>query len=268
MLSLPSGVCRGAIPAQAGSTNAEQRRLDMIEGHPRAGGEHTSYVTPVEPALGPSPRRRGAQAVAVDQGSGSGGHPRAGGEHTPTRGAPVSDLGPSPRRRGAQDRPSLIADLRGPSPRRRGALRQGAPRRVARGAIPAQAGSTRPARGSNGSGRGHPRAGGEHSAKASEELARRGPSPRRRGAHPSAGGPPAAAGAIPAQAGSTWSSTRPRSASGGHPRAGGEHSAAFTDDGPEPGPSPRRRGALVPRHIGHDQPGAIPAQAGSTCAGR
>ena len=193
----------GLIPARAGSTTQADRRATEQRAHPRASGEHLRHGGAPSWGVGSSPRERGARrrvrlrqrpgrliparagSTLVDHAHAGSrpAHPRASGEHQPP--------------------PEERARIWGSSPRERGAHRAIAGAEVARGLIPARAGSTRQVRSGCGSTRAHPRASGEHQRASNCSAWRRGSSPRERGARRMQVPLDHRAGLIPAGAGST-----------------------------------------------------------------
>ena len=202
-LDKPSGI----IPADAGSTQPVDRELDIIRDHPRGCGEHGAPPYSVAPWPGSSPRMRGAPTTApspmrscriIPADAGStwaacpsrrpwGDHPRGCGEHRVCPVVSYSAPGSSPRMRGARGM-STISITR-------------------TGIIPADAGSTNGALGSQLQEQDHPRGCGEHAG-------RRTPPPWK-----------------------PWD----------HPRGCGEHVTAFARDICHQGSSPRMRGAPAPK---------------------
>ncbi len=175
-------ILAGTIPACAGSTDSGRCTRRPDRDHPRVRGEHTWSRHKLGPVLGPSPRARGAPGAAalaarevgtipacagstrpaITRRRLSRDHPRVRGEHSATALSTGSARGPSPRARGAQV--ALIGDG------------------VARGTIPACAGSTAPQHRLRRPHRDHPRVRGEHSPSCRARHSRWGPSPRARGA--------------------------------------------------------------------------------------
>ena len=108
------------IPARAGKTTRQTRRIRSLAAHPRAGGENLPPPSTCSPPNGSSPRGRGkpcnpptpmlttglipARAGKTGRGLPNHGpgqaHPRAGGENVPMRKRPLAVLGSSPRGRG------------------------------------------------------------------------------------------------------------------------------------------------------------------------
>ena len=132
---------RGIIPACAGSTARSRMVRPARRDHPRVRGEHSLASPRRSRHQGSSPRARGAHAAPYPPG-GAGDHPRVRGEHSIAPCTRTTTWGSSPRARGARLRDRY--------------------RSVARGIIPACAGSTRcPACLSARSGD-HPRVRGEH----------------------------------------------------------------------------------------------------------
>ena len=112
---------RGIIPAYAGSTHEDLRRLQVDRHHPRIRGEHAPSRIRLGKSIGSSPHTRGAPrrrrprggpgriipayagstaATAVKQ-TPLGDHPRIRGEHYRWRRFCISGLGSSPHTRGA-----------------------------------------------------------------------------------------------------------------------------------------------------------------------
>ncbi len=254
---------QGTIPARAGSRWARCRGRGACRDHPRAGGEQVVRLADLHPSVGPSPRGRGAEvhadrprlvpgtipARAGSRGRGSArrrrprDHPRAGGEQRPTLLGPSTAAGPSPRGRGAQRRPDRA--LHG------------------HGTIPARAGSRRGGPSGRGGAGDHPRAGGEQRTHVRVATAEEGPSPRGRGAAARRRDSWPLRGTIPARAGSSGHSPPSSARRRDHPRAGGEQHQGRDAVKPDTGPSPRGRGAELHHTRQRQQPGTIPARAGS-----
>ncbi len=255
----------GIIPADAGSTQRRAPGVLALRDHPRGCGEHKSLCAMTTSFAGSSPRMRGAQkkprplsatSGIIPADAGSTGpraarsgcpwdHPRGCGEHV------------SPNERG------VIAP--GSSPRMRGARRYQSRCGAAPGIIPADAGSTGPARRSGSSAPDHPRGCGEHRVCALPENVDPGSSPRMRGARTRAYRSSSRIGIIPADAGSTESLRGGLLALGDHPRGCGEHRVCALPENVDPGSSPRMRGAPVVLLFSLWLLGIIPADAGSTC---
>ena len=177
--------------------------MGVCPDHPRVGGEHQVTKPWAAPAIGSSPRWRGAQLGATRDdlpdgiipalagstvqrvGGYSAGqdHPRVGGEHDPVRRVARAAEGSSPRWRGALLEPSERAHVEG--------------------IIPALAGSTWPSRASGRPSPDHPRVGGEHVPISVPSSLYSGSSPRWRGAHWEREGDAYRERIIPALAGST-----------------------------------------------------------------
>ena len=130
--------------------------------------------------------------------------------------------------------------------------------------IPADAGSTAPARRWSRSPQDHPRGCGEHWAAVNLNDPITGSSPRMRGAPMMADTRRPIPWIIPADAGSTVAQTNPVIEEKDHPRGCGEHSRARVPSRSLDGSSPRMRGARLPNHQHRDSPRIIPADAGST----
>ena len=255
---------RGTIPALAGSTRSHMAVADRTRDHPRAGGEHAWFLNPLNADVGPSPRWRGARRDARYGEAGCGTIPALAGS-TPPAGRRPTATRDHPRAGGEHDlRFDQVDQHGGPSPRWRGALALVVVDPVAGGTIPALAGSTPPIKSGLSPPWDHPRAGGEHLINPTGLPIRLGPSPRWRGARPPGPARRLRGGTIPALAGSTPATTAARPSARDHPRAGEEHTTSVPAAVPDPGPSPRWRGARA-------QPGrrgtagrTIPALAGST----
>ena len=110
----------------------------------------------------------------------------------------------------------------------------------------------------------HPRVCGEHSAMRQVPALTKGSSPRMRGALCAAPPPVDPARIIPAYAGSTTWMASIQVPTKDHPRVCGEHSASERHPTPEPGSSPRMRGALMATIQSSYRCRIIPAYAGST----
>ncbi len=222
------------------------------------------FESPGMPAVGSSPRARGALPEALPVCGPGGIIPASAGSTPPVRSGPRS-LWDHPRERGEHD--SSICFSRsaiGSSPRARGALVDVGDGRLPAGIIPASAGSTSDTHTVFPPVTDHPRERGEHPAHRQGVRARRGSSPRARGARGDRSHSQLRAGIIPASAGSTlrWGGQRHRCAD--HPRERGEHILALTDAIEALGSSPRARGAQRRSDPHQPRPGIIPASAGST----
>ena len=252
------------IPALAGSTRRWPCRASCGEDHPCVGGEHCAAAIEPGETYGSSPRWRGARssglrcdvvAGIIPALAGSTArvapvpsairdHPRVGGEHAPLFSANQDALGSSPRWRGA------------PSEVLKGAEENGI--------IPALAGST-PTRSMRAACRtDHPRVGGEHGWGLGGEGGACGSSPRWRGARLVHGEDPQGLRIIPALAGSTILADHSPGPQTDHPRVGGEHRGNAYNLIHSFGSSPRWRGAPGANVPLRDDPGIIPALAGST----
>ena len=110
----------------------------------------------------------------------------------------------------------------------------------------------------------HPRAGGENQDVRLDVRLPSGSSPRGRGKRVFLTSRVCQVGLIPARAGKTCPKTTPRSGRPAHPRAGGENVPPLTGISILFGSSPRGRGKLQHRRVGHDGRGLIPARAGKT----
>ena len=114
---------------------------------------------------------------------------------------------------------------------------------VARGIIPADAGSTALASGRPTALKDHPRGCGEHATIILNSPCNRGSSPRMRGAHGRVGIALVVDGIIPADAGSTCGVSLRFVFERDHPRGCGEHLMTVWDVFQFEGSSPRMRGA-------------------------
>ena len=236
----------GIIPADAGSTASPLALMRSEWDHPRGCGEHPASMCRPRIRTGSSPRMRGAllraqlhvdhgRIIPADAGSTVSypvaylriqDHPRGCGEHSGGRTCDGDDGGSSPRMRGAQQ------------PLRRQVLGSGI--------IPADAGSTPPARATACWCRDHPRGCGEHCSLVSNTRSTSGSSPRMRGALNMWKAKPDDERIIPADAGSTEYPRQSVPAHTDHPRGCGEHSVAMRTKPLLRGSSPRMRGALRP----------------------
>ena len=152
----------------------------------------------------------------------------------------------------------------GSSPHTRGA-RGGLRRpRLARGIIPAYAGSTAAGFGSSAAPRDHPRIRGEHSQESRRFSSFMGSSPHTRGAPGEIQTHPPLCGIIPAYAGSTCNSAWRSPGTRDHPRIRGEHCVCSVLSSYVLGSSPHTRGALEVLLMPSAMVGIIPAYAGST----
>ena len=193
----------GIIPACAGSTSAPASGSRGSRDHPRVRGEHLIAGVPRAAAVGSSPRARGAHDVEEHQPQEDGIIPACAGSTAP---ATVWTPRPRdhPRVRGEHAFEEMQRRFRtGSSPRARGAQRGTGLLRVARGIIPACAGSTVFRVFVGCLIWDHPRVRGEHLHWVTEHGDDVGSSPRARGARDQAHLRPRAGGIIPACAGST-----------------------------------------------------------------
>ena len=187
-------------------------------------GEHLISLIALMRDWGSSPHARGARARPARRTTCPRDHPRMRGEHRLACSMPIERQGSSPHARGA---PSFV--LLEP---------------LARGIIPACAGSTDAHRGEDDWPWDHPRMRGEHPTSSLSVLRLPGSSPHARGARPRGNPLRPAQGIIPACAGSTilWCSLH-------------RHTK---------GSSPHARGALARALVRARALGIIPACAGST----
>ena len=239
---------RGIIPAYAGSTAGRRRRCRGRQDHPRIRGEHRRPVCLGGAGGGSSPHTRGALVSSSGNFHSDTDHPRIRGEHSSW---------------------SIFESYgQGSSPHTRGAPTAARPRFWRRGIIPAYAGSTAPRRTGRFGRTDHPRIRGEHRILKKGLSLYGGSSPHTRGALIHTEDRIDVTGIIPAYAGSTSSRSAQISPRRDHPRIRGEHltwwaAAPMTD-----GSSPHTRGALGDPGYDLDDPGIIPAYAGSTPTGR
>ncbi len=236
----------GIIPAYAGSTGACRTSCTAARDHPRICGEHSSGWYAASMWSGSSPHMRGAPLRELARQQLAGIIPAYAG----STGFQAGFAGPSwdhPRICGEH----IAADVRklaqtGSSPHMRGAQRVGGLRELARGIIPAYAGSTRARATRRGRWRDHPRICGEHLAVEGREGEQR--------------------GIIPAYAGSTARTAESAARGWDHPRICGEHLEGATAAPSSSGSSPHMRGAQATLRIIVAGLGIIPAYAGSTAA--
>ena len=260
----PLGGTRGIIPAYAGSTGLG--RVPRADGrdHPRIRGEHSYVPERFGAGVGSSPHTRGAHPF--DQGADdvlriipayagstsrlsalnvkSPDHPRIRGEHPMRNTDPHGRAGSSPHTRGARVQVRIL--------------------RVARGIIPAYAGSTFQGVDGVGGHGDHPRIRGEHSGEGFDRRGLLGSSPHTRGARVAGVGRCLLIGIIPAYAGSTWNPQATLRWRPDHPRIRGEHTIASLGEEKRLGSSPHTRGARSPGLTSLRSGRIIPAYAGST----
>ena len=141
---IPDGsACReGIIPAYAGSTPGDSRRLRFLRDHPRIRGEHAGFVVKLTIAGRIIPAYAGSTRRRLAGGDWRADHPRIRGEHGGGIAEAVARHGSSPHTRGARCSPDSCR----PAPR----------------IIPAYAGSTDGARHRLPHTGDHPRIRGEH----------------------------------------------------------------------------------------------------------
>ena len=156
------------------------------------------------------------------------------------------------------------AKREGSSPRMRGTLNTVTTRHSHTGIIPAHAGNTSSTGGWRKRARDHPRACGEHICNNPCLAKLRGSSPRMRGTLGAFARPKQNRGIIPAHAGNTLFFYKDIKIIWDHPRACGEHGAAFDNLDAQRGSSPRMRGTLVISDVDSLPLGIIPAHAGNT----
>ena len=254
----------GIIPACAGSTKSSSARGSQGGDYPRMRGEHHREARRIASFRGSSPHARGALLHLVGELGPGGIIPACAGSTQRCHGA-RQDVRDHPRMRGEHILPDTSHALSGgSSPHARGALDADQRRRVHAGIIPACAGSTHPWRRLLRRWRDHPRMRGEHVSLPTDIVPLMGSSPHARGAPMVR--PPylMTQGIISACAGSTSRRNCATCGSGDHPRMRGEHSLCWDRKTPREGSSPHARGALLlaPGYV--EEPGIIPACAGST----
>ena len=172
----------GIIPACAGSTRPRPPHTCRPRDYPRMRGEHTSPSWHRPPSPESSPHVRGAPDLLAAPLVGLGIIPACAGS---TRASPPTGrlTGDHPRMRGEHCTPSACRRRgRGSSPHARGARRVKPHLVVARGIIPACAGSTASVWVVPSSAWDHPRMRGEHDWLDRETILRKGSSPHARGA--------------------------------------------------------------------------------------
>ena len=232
--------------------------------HPRVGGENHGSSKKRECDIGSSPRGRGKPQrwrgspcgcrlipawagkthtrrwSAVEAAA----HPRVGGENHFSRRPITLRRGSSPRGRG---KPLEVQDA------------GGVPR-----LIPAWAGKTDSPHRRCAPPAAHPRVGGENKTNDLIGVAADGSSPRGRGKHQEPDFECLGVGLIPAWAGKTWNMLMMRSATGAHPRVGGENRSLPGPSRKSGGSSPRGRGKPRRPLLNRNRAGLIPAWAGKT----
>ena len=225
------------IPALAGNTSPTTSRTAPTTVHPRARGEHGVAPAAAGCGSGSSPRSRGtldhlaATVLRFIAGNTSPTtsrtapttvHPRARGEHGVAPAAAGCGSGSSPRSRGTLDHlPRCQPDVR---------------------FILALAGNTESLDSFSVRFTVHPRARGEHGRRSISVVIAAGSSPRSRGTRASSVRDGDKRRFIPALAGNTSKSCGSARAASVHPRARGEHAAAWEEMHPSLGSSPRSRG--------------------------
>ena len=213
---------------------------------------------------GSSPHTRGAPAVFLDRAHSRGIIPAYAGS-TLQDFLPQSEQLDHPRIRGEHFQEVVRGAVAlGSSPHTRGALPARSGDRPPSRIIPAYAGSTIVVADTHAADADHPRIRGEHNRTGTQASSTRGSSPHTRGARAGLTQALGVGRIIPAYAGSTiWTSLRSGPA-WDHPRIRGEHLRAGRASHRGRGSSPHTRGAPG-RHVARlQQPGIIPAYAGST----
>ena len=120
----------GIIPACAGNTYLNGKRVPLGGDHPRMRGEHPSWFQMPEPRVGSSPHARGTLIAAVDDRAVVGIIPACAGNTAPSTSTGTTPQD-HPRMRGEHMRgSSIMLAACGSSPHARGTLRRGWPRRM------------------------------------------------------------------------------------------------------------------------------------------
>ena len=176
-------MCRGIIPAYAGSTTSTAPTPPWRRDHPRIRGEHPGVESRRRFLGGSSPHTRGARRAAQPKRQFHGIIPAYAGSTSPASAASSAVLD-HPRIRGEHSRP-------------------GAPRPGGGRIIPAYAGSTAHRASDAALMADHPRIRGEHRRSRRPSRLAEGSSPHTRGAPRSTRRHPRRSGIIPAYAGST-----------------------------------------------------------------
>ena len=218
----PSG-CRGSSPRARGAHGDDPGWHTEVGIIPACAGSTGTRAPPRRMWMGSSPRARGAPADQAPPLGEQGIIPACAGS---TGSSPRTSAGTTdhPRVRGEHNSVGVtLGNGLGSSPRARGARRLGRGRGLARGIIPACAGSTRSFSSCSRSARDHPRVRGEHRSCLGDLLGESGSSPRARGARSVPASWATVGGIIPACAGSTIPMSGGQGVVGDHPRVRGEH---------------------------------------------
>ena len=234
----------GIIPAYAGSTSGQRSEDGSPPDHPRIRGEHLILVPHGYLPRGSSPHTRGARQRPAHAGDDHGIIPAYAGSTFLSHPFSVSSTD-HPRIRGEHN-PDPLATSRwgGSSPHTRGALGLGGASRIAKGIIPAYAGSTSAAAASCRRLWDHPRIRGEHGVYVCDGSLAEGSSPHTRGARGAERVGQVGRGIIPAYAGSTVVADTLLENLKDHPRIRGEHAPGARARRQRKGSSPHTRGAL------------------------
>ena len=172
----------GIIPACAGSTNYFWICPLTCGDHPRMRGEHMSDILTDSVPEGSSPHARGALGDEVAACCEMGIIPACAGSTGDAHDVALI-IGDHPRMRGEHaSAASWLRVMSGSSPHARGAPYRGTEKPLARGIIPACAGSTPWRRRPSSAARDHPRMRGEHTYLQREQHPDQGSSPHARGA--------------------------------------------------------------------------------------
>ena len=254
----------GIIPACAGSTSPFRRMRCLRRDHPRMCGEHHRNQSSPPSWAGSSPHVRGAPSLHHRRMRSHGIIPACAGSTASTSHTCVS-AGDHPRMCGEHiASPLQVACFSESSPHVRGAPCGSTASTTNTGIIPACAGSTFPARRCLACRWDHPRMCGEHPNAPHSPPMLLGSSPHVRGAQTHLRRVRLRLGIIPACAGSTSFSFGGLVFPWDHPRMCGEHDLLSFLTATFSGSSPHVRGAHHARNATVNQPGIIPACAGST----
>ncbi len=255
---------RGKTPARAGTTTRTHAGWPRTPEDPRACGDDFSLAHRAGSQAGRSPRVRGRPPPHPPRPLPAGKIPARAGTTRRLISTPRS-WREDPRACGDDDhRPDEVAPLPGRSPRVRGRLALTRAGLIARGKIPARAGTTATTLASHPPNSEDPRACGDDGRGPAVVTRAAGRSPRVRGRRGSLASPAARWGKIPARAGRTPQTPASIGCRAEDPRACGEDIGIGLGELPVQGRSPRVRGG--PRVGGGGRPvrGKIPARAGRT----
>ncbi len=232
--------------------------------HPRLRGDHFLDVFGQLPSRGSSPPARGPLCNAPRRVPCLRLIPACAGTTLLCSGRELAETA-HPRLRGDHEATARrLVDAQGSSPPARGPLCPPPTPSHRIGLIPACAGTTRISQLGCSAWRAHPRLRGDHSATARRLVDAQGSSPPARGPLCMMHSCKATKRLIPACAGTTRISQLGCSAWRAHPRLRGDHSISSLDVSLAVGSSPPARGPLDAYVAGGDQPGLVPACAGTT----